>query len=100
MLQNVCYLSHEINFLISQLDYKQISSNKLIIESIRRFNISYEKPKNLNEIIVLNLLSLLQAKNKIIILDKCLVNFTKQESNFIKQKIIFELTKNNFVILN
>lgn len=99
-MQNVCYLNNEINFFINQFDYKQISSNKLIIESIRQFNISYEKPKNLNEIIVINLLSLLQAKNKIIILDKCLTNFNKQEKNFIKQKIILELVKNNFVILN
>ena len=96
----MCYLSYEINFLIKELDYNHIRSNQLIIESIRQFNISFEKPKNKNEVMVLNLISLLNVKNKIIILDKCLVNFNKREKKFIKEKIIFELTKNNFVILN
>ena len=96
----MCYLSDEINFLIKELDYNHIRSNQLIIESIRQFNISFEKPKNKNEVMVLNLISLLNVKNKIIILDKCLVNFNKREKKFIKEKIIFELTKNNFLILN
>jgi len=100
LIENVCYLSYEINFLIKELDYNHIRSNQLIIESIRQFNISFEKPKNKNEVMVLNLISLLNVKNKIIILDKCLVNFNKREKKFIKEKIIFELTKNNFVILN
>ena len=100
LIENVCYLSDEINFLIKELDYNHIRSNQLIIESIRQFNISFEKPKNKNEVMVLNLISLLNVKNKIIILDKCLVNFNKREKKFIKEKIIFELTKNNFLILN
>ena len=100
LLENVCYFNNEINFIINEFDYNQIRSNQLIIESIRQFNISYDKPKNKNEIMILNLLFLLSIKNKIIILDKCLVNFNKKQKNFIKQKIVSELMKNNFVILN
>ena len=85
--------------MIEKFDYDSIS-NKAILNCIKKFNIKIENPKDINEIIMLNVLKLFESKNKIIIFDKYFNNLTLKYKKYINNCIIKEIVKNNFVLIN
>ena len=85
--------------MIEKFDYDSIS-NKAILNCIKKFNIKIENPKDINEIIMLNVLKLFESKNKIIIFDKYFNNLTLEYKKYINNCIIKEIVKNNFVLIN
>ena len=56
--------------------------------------------KDFNETIMINCLKLLTCQNKIIIFDKYFNNLPQDYKKFVNEKIINELVKNNFVLIN
>ena len=85
--------------MIEKFDYDSIS-NKAILNCIKKFYIKIEIPKDINEIIMLNVLKLFESKNKIIIFDKYFNNLTLEYKKYINNCIIKEIVKNNFVLIN
>jgi len=70
------------------------------LNCIKKFNIKIENPKDINEIIMLNVLKLFESKNKIIIFDKYFNNLALEYKKYINNYIIKEIVKNNFVLIN
>ena len=97
--QSVCYFNNEISFLIDQFDYSNLN-NQIILNCIKQFNIKIDMTKDFNETIMINCLKLLTCQNKIIIFDKYFNNLPQDYKKFVNEKIINELVKNNFVLIN
>ena len=95
----ICYFNNKNKLKKKKFDYDSIS-NKAILNCIKKFNIKIENPKDINEIIMLNVLKLFESKNKIIIFDKYFNNLTLEYKKYINNCIIKEIVKNNFVLIN
>ena len=94
----VCYVDSKIEYLLNDLNYKLIHNDQFIVKTMKQFNINLSIKLNSKQMLIVNMLSLLQYSNKLIIFDNHHPLFNDDEWNYVVKEIFTRLSKNNFVL--